>query len=142
MNLKLYIDVCRLLEIDLSHGYLFRAASRTGCVSASPFIGSAVESRLVFYLKELSLYEGESTHSFRRGLSLSLAFLGASHSEVASFVGWSSEEMAKHYTQEFKLFRSLQTSSKLMDSLGQKGSPVSSLSTSMFSPNDLSSAFC
>eukprot|EP00794_Sanderia_malayensis_P002618 gene2618-3031_t len=104
-NLNCYLSVCKAINIDLRQGYLFRTTDRHGCISASPFIGSAIANRLRKHLKSLSIHEGETVHSFRSGCSITLASLGVSYAEIADHVGWKSTDMAKYYSQYDKVFR-------------------------------------
>ena len=40
----LYLNICRLISVDISQGYLFHATSKAGQISDKPFIGSSVYS--------------------------------------------------------------------------------------------------
>ena len=44
-NFMLYLNICRLISVDISQGYLFRATSKAGHISDKPFIGSSVYNR-------------------------------------------------------------------------------------------------
>ena len=50
-----------------------------------------------FYLKEPSLYEGETLHSFRVGAAITLALSGAQLVEIMSHVGWPNSSTASYY---------------------------------------------
>ena len=104
-NLNCYLSICKAINIDLRQGYLFRATDQHGCISASPFIGSAIANRLKKHLKALSIHEGETVHSFRSGCSITLASLGVSYTEIANHVGWKSTDMAEYYSQYEKVSR-------------------------------------
>ena len=69
-NLRLYVQLCDLMPVNLRDGHLFRTTNKS-TVSTSPFIGSAVANRLVQHLKTLGIHNGESMHSFRSGCSIS-----------------------------------------------------------------------
>ena len=44
-NFMLYLNICRLISVDISQGYLFHATSKAGQISDKPFIGSSVYNR-------------------------------------------------------------------------------------------------
>ena len=46
----LYLNICRLISVDISQGYLFRATSKAGHISGKPFIGSSVYNHFKQYL--------------------------------------------------------------------------------------------
>lgn len=69
-NLRLYIDLCNLMSIDLRVGYLFRSTDKKGTVTGKPFIGSAIANRLTLHLETLGIHNGETMHSFRSGCSI------------------------------------------------------------------------
>ena len=96
-NLRLYVQLCDLMTVNLRDGHLFRTTNKS-TVSTSPFIGSAVANRLVQHLKTLDIHNGESMHSFRRGCSITLSLLGVTSEEVARHVGWRSLDTAEYYT--------------------------------------------
>lgn len=73
-----YIIISQNIGVDLHHGYLFRPTSPQGSVLDKPFLSSAAESRLKFYLGQVKIDEGETLHSFRSGCTLTLAFPGSS----------------------------------------------------------------
>ena len=41
-SFKLYLDICRLIKVDTSSGFLFRCLTRHGAISEEPFIGSGI----------------------------------------------------------------------------------------------------
>ena len=94
-----YISVCQLLQIPLAEGYFFRTTCHGRDIGDGPFIGSAINNRLKKYLLDAGLYNNETPHSFRIGLSNSLKLLGCSQEDIARYLGWSSTEMPKHYTR-------------------------------------------
>lgn len=51
------------------------------------------------YLVEAKLFDGDTPHSFRVGLSNTLRLLGCSQQEVARYIGWQRGEMAEHYSR-------------------------------------------
>ena len=94
-----YLSVCDLLDVRLPGGFFFRASDRNKDVGSRPFVGSAVNNRLRGYLVEAKIFDGETPHSFRVGLSNTLRLLGCSQQEVAQYIGWQSGEMAEHYSR-------------------------------------------
>ena len=96
-NFMLYLNICRLISVDISQGYLFRASSKAGHISDKPFIGSPVDNRFKQYLKDAGLDGGETPHSLRAGCSITLELLGVSKSDIAKHIGWRSTSMVDHY---------------------------------------------
>jgi hypothetical protein len=99
MDSVYYIFVCGLLNVCLRPGFFFRATSHGRDVGQEPFMGSAVNNRLHKHLLEAKLYDGETPHSFRVGLSNTLRLLNCTQEEVAHYIGWKSVDMARHYSQ-------------------------------------------
>ena len=93
----LYLNICCLISVDISQGYLFRATSKAGHISDKPFIGSSVYNRFKQYLKDAGLDGGETPHSLRAGCSITLELLGVSKSDIAKHIGWRSTSMVDHY---------------------------------------------
>ena len=91
-----HLSVCDLLNVRLAPGFFFRTPDRYKDVGSRPFVGSAVNNRLRGYLVEVKLFDGETPHSFRVGLSNTL---GCSQQEVAQYIGWQNGEMAEHYSR-------------------------------------------
>ena len=93
----LYLNICRLISVDIFQGYLFRATSKAGHISDKPFIGSSVYNRFKQYLKDAGLDGGETPHSLRTGCSITLELLGVSKSDIARQICWRSTSMVEHY---------------------------------------------
>ena len=83
-----YLSVCDLLNVRFAPGFFFRTSHRNKDVGSRPFVGSAVNNRLRGYLVEAKLFDGETPHSFRVGLSNTLRLMGCSQQEVARYIGW------------------------------------------------------
>ncbi|KAJ7377687.1 hypothetical protein OS493_027249 [Desmophyllum pertusum] len=98
-NLRLYVDHCDLMSVNVRDGHLFRSTDRKGAVSDKPFVGSAVANRLTPHLRTLGIHEGETVHSFRSGCSITMSMVGVSLEDVARHVGWKSLNTAEYYTQ-------------------------------------------
>ena len=114
-NLRLYVQLCDLIAVNLRDGHLLRTTNKTA-VSTSPFIVSAVANRLVQHLKTLGIHNCESMHSFRSGCSITLSLLGVSSEEVARHVGCRSLDTAEYFTQTKKVMNMSNTASVLASS--------------------------
>ena len=97
--IQYYITVCQCLKVPLDQGYFFRTLERCGSIWGKPFTGSVVNNRFRKHLSEAKLYAGETPNSFRVGQSNTLSLLGCSSADVALYLGWKSEEIAKRYMQ-------------------------------------------
>ena len=75
-SFKVYLDICRLIKLVISSGFLFRSLTRHGAISEEHFIGSVPYNRLKGYLSNLGNDEGETPHSLRSGCSITLELLG------------------------------------------------------------------
>ena len=53
--------------------------------------------RLKLHLNTLNLYDGETSHSSRRGCAITLRMLGVDDQEINKHVGWGSKRMVDHY---------------------------------------------
>lgn len=93
----LYLNICHLIGVDISQGYLFRATNKAGHISDKSFIGSSVYSRFKQYLKDAGLDSGKTPHSLRAGCSVTLELLGVSKSDIAKHIGWRSTGIVDHY---------------------------------------------
>ena len=98
-NLRLYVNLCDLMSIDLRDGHLFQSTNKKGAVSGKPFIGSAISNRLPVHLGTLGIHNGETTHSFRSSCSITMSCIGISPVDIARHVGWKSLRTAQYYTQ-------------------------------------------
>lgn len=98
----LYLNICRLISVDISQGYLFCAINKAGHISDKPFIGSSVYNRFKQYLKDAGLDSGETPHSLRAGCSITLELLGLSKSDIAKHIGWRSTSMVDHYYNDLE----------------------------------------
>jgi len=54
--LEYYLRVCRLLKVELTQGYFFRATNSNKSISQRPLLGSAVNNRLRKYLTDAKLF--------------------------------------------------------------------------------------
>lgn len=96
--LKSYIDCSLEADIDLSHGYLFRVKDKIkNQVINKPVSSSSMTDRLRTHLRAVNLYEGESSHSSRRGCAITLRMLGVQDELISNHVGWGGNKMLEHY---------------------------------------------
>ena len=93
------------LGLDLSHGFLFRPSTPRGTIVNKQVSSSAIQARLQLYLKEASLYEGETLHSFRAGPAITLALSGAQLAEIMAHVGWRNPSTASYYLKLANVLR-------------------------------------
>ena len=104
-NLRLYVNLCDLMSIDLRDGHLFRSTNKKGAVSGKPFIGSAIANRLSLHLASFGIPYGETMHSFRSRCSITMSLIGVSPEDIARHVGWKSLQTAEYYTQTGKVIK-------------------------------------
>ena len=71
-----YMATKRVMQVDLTDGFLVRPTTPQGAISPLSISSEAMNSRLKTYLKEAGIHEGETTHSFRSGCAIILAFRG------------------------------------------------------------------
>lgn len=104
-NLNQYVFGAKEMDIDLSVGYLFRTLDPSQSrVLESPVSSSGMSIRLQIYLKELSIFEGETIHGIRGGCAISMMASGiASSKEVMDHVGWFSKSSLDRYSRLSKL---------------------------------------
>ena len=101
--LDLYVRLCKLLNVDLREGYLFRTTDKSNKIAGKPFVGSTAAARLTSYLTSLGISEGKTMHSFRSGCSIMLSMLGVPLADIAKHVRWRSSQMAQYYCQTNKV---------------------------------------
>lgn len=135
-NLKLYVNLCDLMCVNLRDGYLFRVLNSKNEISADPFVGSAVANRLTLHLRSAGIYNGETMHSFRSGCSITLSLLGVPSEDVARHVGWSSVITANYYSQTGRVMNSDTVATSLALSTAPSpggGAPLASVVSQAFS---------
>ena len=81
----------------MTNSYLFRPTNPHGHIVNKPLASSTVDERLKLYLKEAQIYEGETLHSFRSGLAITLALSGSKLADIMSHVGWNNKETTLYY---------------------------------------------
>ena len=95
--IETYFAVASELRINLHTGYLFRPTDNHGVVLNSPLKSNAAQARLLLYLKEATIYDGETLHSFRSGSAITLAMCGSPLADIMSYVGWTNKPTALYY---------------------------------------------
>lgn len=68
-----------------------------------PVTSSCMTERLKLHLNVLKLYEGETSHSSRRGCAITLRMLGVNDEGINQHVGWGTKNMVDHYANVGKL---------------------------------------
>ena len=63
----------------------------------------------------MNLYAGETSHSGRRGLAITLRMLGLNDNSICSYIGWESKGMLDHYARMGNLIGQNSVASKLAD---------------------------
>lgn len=96
-SIDTYMAVCAELGLDLSHGFLFRPTTPRGSIQNKQVSSSTMQARLQLHLKEASIYEGETLHTFSAGAAITLALSGAQLGEIMSHVGCRNPSTASCY---------------------------------------------
>ena len=103
--LEEYFVFTETLNINSKSGCLFRCRDvKTQEMGRKPLSASAITDGLKTHLSVIKLYEGESSHSSRRGCAITLRMLGLSDSIINDHVGWNSGGMTDHYARVGELY--------------------------------------
>ncbi|CAC5394779.1 unnamed protein product [Mytilus coruscus] len=103
-NFKKYITNAKELSITLTEGYVFRIQDKgSRKIVNEPVTSSCMTERLKLHLNVLKLYEGETSHSSRRGCAITLRMLGVNDEAINQHVGWGTKHMVDHYANVGKL---------------------------------------
>lgn len=98
LHLERYVKIARSMKIDLRQGYLFRMMDmKCRSIIDKGASSSCMTDRLRLHLKAIGLYEGETSHSSRRGCSITLRMLGVPDCKINEHLGWKQQGMIKHY---------------------------------------------
>lgn len=100
-----YFSIASMLGVDLSLGFLFRPLSPVGKVENKNISAGALQSRLRLYLDKAVVYEGETLHSFRAGVAITLALSGSQLMDIMEHVGWRQAPTAYHYMKVAQVLR-------------------------------------
>ena len=86
------------MQINLNEGYLFRVRDKkTKVIINKPMDSSLITERLRVHLSAIGLYEGETSHSTRRGCAITLRMLGVNDDQINAHTGWKRGKMVDHY---------------------------------------------
>ena len=97
---ELYVNICALLNVKLSPGFLFRPVLKSGAIGVDFFSTEAAQARLDFYVNTLrGRLSGNrfTMHGFRSGAAVSLALAGVPLHDIMDHVGWKCSKTAAHY---------------------------------------------
>ena len=100
-----YFSVSSTLGVDLATGFLFLPLTPRHMVENKQLSTGALQSRLKLYLENAGIYDGESLHSFRSGIAITLALSGSQLSDVMEHVGWRQTSTASHYMKVARVLR-------------------------------------
>ena len=114
-HLHEYIAFSESLQIGLDTGYLFRVSDKAGQVINKPMSSSLITDRLKMHLKAINLYEGETSHSTRRGCAITLRMMGINDEQINQHIGWGSGKMIDHYANLGKICGPGSVARKLAD---------------------------
>lgn len=96
----LYLSSCRLIGIDISSGFVFRATTKAGHVSDKFFSCSSVYNRFKRYLRDIAgLDDRDTPYSFRAGCSVTLELLGVPKSDVAKHLQSWDTQLGSHCSE-------------------------------------------
>lgn len=123
-GIELYVNMCGLLKLQLSPGFLFRSVSKSGGISCQGFETAAAQARLDNYTKKLKgQLSGErfTMHGFRSGAAVSLALAGVEMRNIMDHIGWRSSKTALHYIKVKQVMNPAGAASVLADLDPQTG---------------------
>ena len=78
--------------------------SSAGKIQNKQIANSTLQSRLRCYLQEVKIYNGETLHSFRAGLAITLALSGSQLADIMEHVGWRHAPTASYYLKLRKFY--------------------------------------
>lgn len=98
--LKQYIEFSSNIGIDLRNGYIFKVRdNKSKLIVDKPVSSSSMSERLKTHLMSISMYQGESGHSMRRGCAITLKMLGVTDASINQHIGWGCQAMLEHYAR-------------------------------------------
>ena len=103
--IELYIGISSALSLDLLSRFLFRPLNSLGKIQNKQLASSTLQSRLRSYLLVADIYNGETLHSFRAGLVITLALSGSQLADIMEHVGWRHAPTASHYLKVAQVLR-------------------------------------
>ena len=126
--LKKYISFASGIGVDLSDGFLFRVKDNTsGRITDKPVSSSLMTDRLRMHLKSVNLYEGESSHSGRRGCAITLRMLDVKDNLINNHLGWGNNKMLDHYAGIGGIYGPKGAAKRLSEAAEETGQGVSEL---------------
>ena len=128
-NLNIYVTEVEKMGVDLSVGFLFRALDPSHSkVIESPVSSSGMTLRLQSYLKDLSVFDGETIHGIRGGCAITLMSKGiANPEEVMQHVGWFNKSSLDRYSRMGKMVDSSSLSQLFANTADSRLSETSSI---------------
>ncbi len=118
-GIAFFFKICRLLNIRLSSGYLFRSVSKKGTITSCALDPSALRLGWT-HVKQLqgSLSSTRFTlHGFRSGAAISMTLADVSLNDIIDHVGWKSSKTALHdYIKLKQVLNPAGPAAKLADS--------------------------
>ena len=123
-HLQDYIAFSDASQIKLDTGYLFRVSTKEGQIIDKPMSSSLITDRLKLHLMAINLYEGETSHSTRRGCAITLRMMGINDDQINKHIGWGNAKMIDHYANIGQLCGPGSVAKRLAEaaSLNQQGS--------------------
>ena len=76
---------------------------------------SLITDRLKMHLTAINLYEGETSHSTRRGCAITLRMMGINDEQINQHIGWGKGKMIDHYANIGKICGPDSVARKLAD---------------------------
>ena len=120
--LRNYMEIASIVGVNLAEGFVFRSRdTKTLEISDKPVTSSGMTDRLRTHLKAVNLYAGETAHSGRRGLAITLRMLGLDDNSISSHIGWQSESMINRYDRIGNLIGPQAVATKLSNAAEMKG---------------------
>lgn len=123
-HLQEYMAFSDKLQIGLDTGYLFRISNKVGQIIDKPMSSGLITDRIKMHLKAINLYEGETSHSTRRGCAITLRMMGVNDDQINQHIGWGNSSMIDHYANIGQLCGPSSVARKLSDAahVTQRGS--------------------
>ena len=94
--IQVYVAISSVLSVDLSAGFLFRPLTSAGKI-IKQIASSTLQSRLCYYLRGAEIYDGETLHSFRAWVAITLALSGSQLTDIMENISWRHDPTASRY---------------------------------------------
>lgn len=99
------VAISSVLSVDLSTGYLFLPLTYAGKIIIKQIANFTLQSRLRNYLRGAQIYDGETLHSFRAGVAITLALSGSQLTDIMEHIGWRHALTESHYLKVAQVHR-------------------------------------